>query len=401
MKSLASVTAGLTTTALLFATQLPGQSSFPEIHELHRRVAIIRSQLPQITALSDKYAAFLGRDGSGRFLISRRIDPAFFLEFTTRAGGPPDTQDADNPAIAGLALLPVRHWVGTAFGVAAKAEQLRSQARPVLIIGPANGRPESLLGDVPFIDDGARNSDRADASLNGIANMIAAWTLYCEVVSAATRNGWQPGVLLSVLMPGATAHNARAKFRMPDVTPDPIPGGVLGAHYLDAVDSILAHAAAPAHVTLMDTVAARLRALRNSGATLFAGSCGHYLMEEIPHDAASSTTFSVLPAAGSVAPNGMPSSKRGDAMVWFGYGGYDCPNADVSRSFQQLGLRVVLATDHLPDYPPDNVLAEIPLLWQLPDGTVPLPFAPGRVAPISSVDMALHYIWFRRLLTPP
>jgi len=95
MKSFASLTAYVATTALVFATHLPGQNRSPEIDELQRRVAIIRSQLPQITALSDKYATFLGRDGSGRFLISRRIDPALFQEFLARAGGPPDTQDAE------------------------------------------------------------------------------------------------------------------------------------------------------------------------------------------------------------------------------------------------------------------------------------------------------------------
>ena len=401
MKFLASLTARLAPIALCFATPILAQSQSPEIDELHRRVAVIRSQLPQIAALADKYAKFLGRDGSGRFLISRRIDPAFFLEFLTRAGGPPDTQDADNPAIPGLALLPVRHWAGNGLGLASKVEELRAQARPVLIIGPANGRPDALLNNAPFIDDGAPNGDRTGASMNGVANMIAAWTLYCEVVSAATRDGWQPGVLLSVLMPGASANNALAKFRMPSLTPKPIPASTLGAQYLDAVDAILTKAAAPAHVTLIDTIAARMRTLRDSGATLYAASCGHYLMEEIPRDAMSSRVFSVLPAVGSAPSPGASFSHRGDVMLWFGYGGYDCPNADVSRSFEDIGLRVVLASDHPPVSPPRNVFAEIPLPWQLPDGIVPLPFAPNRMAPVSSVDMTLHYIWLRRLLATP
>ena len=98
---------------------------------------------------------------------------------------------------------------------------------------------------------------------------------------------------------------------------------------------------------------------------------------------------------------GTRASTRGDVMEWFGYGGYDCPNADVSRTFEDLGLRVVLASDHPPASPPSNVIAEIPLPWQLPDGIVPLPFAPKRMAPVSSVDMALHYIWLRRLLATP
>src|SRR5450755_2806680 len=117
MESFASLTARIATFALFFAIPAAAQSTSPEIDELHHRVAVIRSQLPQITALADKYVKFLGREGSGRFLISRRIDPAFLLEFLGRAGGPPDTQDADNTGASGLAILPVRHWAGNGLGI--------------------------------------------------------------------------------------------------------------------------------------------------------------------------------------------------------------------------------------------------------------------------------------------
>ena len=389
--------------ALGASTPARSQGGPPEVDELRRRVAVMRSQLPQITLLADKYAAFLGYDGSGRFVISRQIDPAFYLEFQGRAGGPPDTQDADVGAAAGLALLPVRHWDGTGLGVAGNVEKFWAQGRPVLLVGPANGRPEPLLNGVPIIDDGAPNGDRTNASINGIANLIVAWVFYSEVVAAATRAGWQPGVLLSVLISGSTPHNDRAKFRMPGPAPERIPGGRLGALYLDTLDSILALAAAPDHRTLMDTVAARIRLLRGGGKTVYAGSCGHYLLEEIPRDAGTSTTFSVLPGAGTAtaAPARAPTPVPGDVMIWFGYGGYDCPNIRVAESFHRLGLKVVLASDALPPNGSQDVLAEIQLPWQLPDGVVPLPFSPGRVAPISSVDMAMHYLWLRRLLTAP
>ena len=386
---------------LFAAAPLIAQDHSPEIAELRRRIVTIRAQLPQLTTLADKYAPFLGYETSGRFLISRGIDPAFYLEFLTRAGGPPDTQDADNSVAPGLALLPVRHWDGNGLGITAKVEQLHAQGRPVLVIGPASGRPVALLNGAPFVDNGAPNGNRANASINGIANIIVGWTLYSEIVSAATRAGWQPGVLLSVLMPGATAHNARATFRMLGTTPAPIAAGVLGGEYLNAIDSILALAAAPEHVTLMDTLAARVRSLRGGGATLYAGSCGHYLMEEIPYDAATSSVFSVLPTTGGPPGSTSRTPKRDDVMIWFGYGGYDCPNAKVSGSFHDLGLKVVIVSDDPPANPSGNVLAEIHLPWQLPDGIIPLPFAPGRMAPVSSIDMAMHYVWLRRLLTAP
>jgi hypothetical protein len=221
------------------------------------------------------------------------------------------------------------------------------------------------------------------------------------VVAAATRAGWRPGILASVLVDGWEAHNDQAHFRMPTLAPAPIPAGVLGARYLAAVDSILDQAAAPAHQLLVDSIATKLRQLRKSGATLFAGSCGHYLLQEIPHDAQTSRLLAILPGGPAAFAAAARAPIRNDVMLWFGYGGYDCPNATVSDSFQNLGMRVVVVSDDPPADPPDNVIGEIRLPWQLPDGVVPLHFAPSRMAPVSSVDMALHYLWFRRLLTPP
>ena len=387
--------------ALFAPASCRAQGGPPEIDELRRRITVIRAELPEISALATKLAPFLAQAASSRLLIPRSLDPGFFLEFSVRAGGPPDTQDADVSTLGGLALLPVRHWDGTAFGVATRSERLQAQGRPVVVIGPASGRPDNLLGAAPFIDNGAPDGHIANASLNGVANLAAGWRLYAELVSAATRAGWRPGVLRSVLVAGADTFNASIRFRMPDAAPDPITAGTLGSAYLDAVDSILRLAADPGHRATMDSTAARLRELRQSGRRIFAGSCGHYLMEEIPRDAMISKTFAALPGDRRPVQSGAPFSSRGDAIIWFGYGGYDCPNATVADSFHTLGPQVVLvsdrpATDHRAD-----LLAEILLPWQLPDGAIPLPFPPGLFAPLSSVDMAVHYVWLRRLLGSP
>ena len=85
-------------------------------------------------------------------------------------------------------------------------------------------------------------------------------------------------------------------------------------------------------------------------------------------------------------------------MLWFGYGGYDCPNIEVAGTFNAAGLRVVVVADRPATEMAPGVAFQLPLSWRMPDAGAPLPFPPGAVAPTASVDMAIHYLWLRRLV---
>jgi hypothetical protein len=378
---------------------LAGQGDAPEVAELRARVTAIRSELPQVSAIADKYARFLGYESTGRLLLPRQLDPALYLEFLFRAGGPPGTEDTDGSDLPGLVLLPIRHWDGVGFGVASSIERWQGMQRPAVIIGPANGRPGIVTGG-SFLDDGAPDGSRANAPINGIANMMVAWTFYSEMVGAATRAGWQPGVLLSVMAPDANALNADAKFRMTtSAPPPPLPSGLLGGEYLDALDSALAFAATPAHLAAVKAAADRLNSARAAGHRIFVASCGHYVAEEIRADSTTSPFIPIDFERDISADLARHRAVAHDLIVWIGYGGYDCPNANVSGTFQALGLDVVLVTNMPPAPEPNEVVADIPLSWQIPDAVATIPFAPGHLAPISSVEMALHYLWLRRLTT--
>ena len=364
-------------------------------------MAAIRATLPHITAVAEKSATFLNHESTDRFLIPRQFDPAFYLEFYNRAGGPPDTHDTDNSSVPGLVLLPVRHWTGVGLGVAGAVERWQSTQRPVVIIGPANGRPNLVMGG-SFLDNGAPNGDREHASINGIANMIVGWTFYTEVAAAATRAGWQPGILLSVLDSGATVHNANARFHMPSTPPPPVvPAGRLGTAYLDAVDAALGFAATPMHQAAVNAAGDQLRALRAAGHKLFVASCGHYLAEELPRDSLDSPFIPIDFRKDMASEFVHHGAAPHDVVLWIGYAGYDCPNAEVAGTFRTLGLGVVLVTNLPPTPAPNEVIAEIPLSWQTPDAVATIPFAPGHVAPLSSIEMALHYLWLRRLVAIP
>jgi hypothetical protein len=271
---------------------------------------------------------------------------------------------------------------------------------PVILIGLLAGKPPAMEVQ-GSIDNGAGDAAPGDPALNGVANMIVAWTFYAELVGAATRRGWQPGILLSVLVPGWERNNDSVRFRMPASPALPrIPAGSLGATYLAAIDSILVLSALPAHQADVRRAADSLRARRARGSHLFASSCVHYGLEEIPRDTVASP-FRGVDWRWSVDQKLRERGARpGDTMLWFGYAGYDCPNVAVSREFSEAGLGVVLVSN-LDAPPAPDLLAYVPLVWRSPDAVVPLPFRPGGVAPVSSVELALHYLWIRRLTAAP
>jgi hypothetical protein len=376
---------------------LLAQDDAREVTELRRRVAVIRQQLPAIIEAAEYAAGHFKDDSTKRILVSRSYDPAVGLEFYYRAGGPPESGNADDQSRRGVVIFPVRHWQGIGLGVAMQAEQYLREGRPTITIGPAAEKPGLPLGR-RFLDNGAPNGDRTHAALNGIANMIVAWTWYAEMVAAATRDGWWTASYLPVLRPGATQHNADVRFRMAVPPPATITAGTLGAAYLDALDSLLAAAEKPAHRRAVTTAADSLRAMAADGQRLFVASCGHYLQEEIQRDSVASPFRPVdwsWDVGGRLRERG---AAPGNGMLWFGYGGYDCPNVDVAGSFGAAALRVVVVTDRPSSEMPKHVVAQVPLSWRMPDAGAPLPFAPGAVAPTASVDMAVHYLWLKRLV---
>lgn len=379
---------------------LAAQDDAREVAELRRRIGVIRAQLPAITEAAEYAAGHFKGDSAKRILVSRKLDPGLGLEFYFRAGGPPESGNADDPSLRGVVLLPIRHWEGSGLGIAMLAQQYQEQGRPAIAIGSVADRPSIPVGR-RFLDNGAPTGDRAHEGINGIANMIVAWTWYAEVVSAATRDGWWTGTYFTVLQPGATQHNAMVKFRMPTPPPTVVAAGTLGAAYLDAVDALLARAGAAAHQKLVAQAADSLRARRREGGTLFVASCGHYLQESMQGDTLGSP-FRPLDwrwdVAGKLRARG---GGAGDGMLWFGYGGYDCPNIEVASTFNAAGLRVVVVADRPATEMAPGVAFQLPLSWRMPDAGAPLPFPPGAVAPTASVDMAIHYLWLKRLVGEP
>lgn len=384
-------------TAISGSATISAQGVPPEIAELRRRVSVMRTTMQNVTAAAEFAAATMTRDTTLRFLISRRLDPGTYIEFLVRAGGPPDTKDADDLSAHGVVIMPVRNWDRSALTIAMQAENWRVLGRAVITIGPSAGRPALPIGD-RLVDNGAPDGGTASADINGVANIIALWTFYSEFVAAASRLGWRQGIYLSDAATGGDAHNREIHFRMPDgdaVTP--VAAGQLGLAYLAGVESLLDRASDPRHQEEVVRAADSLRAWRKDGTRLLVASCGHYLLEEIPRQ--KGPPFRAFDWRWDPGPRLREAGvTKGDAMLWFGYAGYDCPHAPVAAPFSQAGLKVIVVSDRLLANLPDQVRSVVRLGWPATDAVVPIPFPPGVVAPTSSVDMALHYLWLRRLV---
>lgn len=386
-------------TLLLAPSFAPAQDIPPEISELRRRVVAIRGSLPAVTETAEYLARVFGADSTRRFLVSRQFDPATWMEWYWRAGGPPETGNADDPAARGVVILPIRAW-DQGLAAAMLAERYLGQGRPVVTIGSAAERPTLRVGQ-RVLDNGAPDGSRSYAAINGIANIIVGWTLYAEFVAAATREGWQPGSYLSVMAPGAEGYNGGVHFRMFSAPEPPrVAAGVLGAAYLDAIDSILVADAAAAHQALVRRSVDSLRARRARGGQLLVATCGHYLSDELPRDSIGSPFRHVewrWDIAGKLRER---EARPGDAMLWFGYAKYDCPNVEVADVFQQAGLGVVILSRELAPSRP-NVMVHLPMHFAPLDASVKVPFPPGDIGATASVELALHYLWIKRLVATP
>ncbi|MEO5799117.1 MAG: hypothetical protein ABIZ70_13435 [Gemmatimonadales bacterium] len=387
--------------ALLAPVGAPCQDPIPEVSELRRRITTMRGNLPDITEAAEYAVRLMSADSSLRFLSPMSVDAGFYRELFFHGGGPPETGNADDPTLPGVVILPVRTW-SSGLGISMRVERLHSTRRVVITIGARVGKPSLPIGE-RLIDNGGTNDD--SPPLNDLSNIVAWWTFYSEFLAAATRAGWQPGVYKSSPAPGAEAHNARVVFRMPaGAALTAVAPGQLGRQYLDGVEALLTAVATPTHRALVERGASLLRTARQGGATVFVASCGHYLLDEIPRDSLR-TPFRPIDWRWEMGKRLSEAGARpGDAMLWFGFGGLDCPHAEVSNAFAVAQLQVVTLTGPTPP-PAGSVALFIPAHWPQADGLARLPFAPGVAAPVASVEMVLHYLWIKRLVggqrTPP
>ncbi len=375
------------------------QGAPQEISGLRRRIAAIRAELPAITAVAEDVADRLGRNPQSRLLVSKSWNASFASEMTYHGGGVWDVQDADAPAARGIVLLPVRSWRGDALRASIVAEQQATKGRYTIVIGPDDLPPALKIGQ-QHLSSGPPDSTISGGEA-GLANAVVAWTLVAEMVAAASRDGWHPGVLLSAVAPGFEAVNNGISWRNNDtIAGHRIPAGQLGTAYLDELDRILVAAGSSQRVTAVERAATALKSVIERGGKVYMASCMQWLSEELPRDSRARGAVRGFDWRWDTEKILGNLTTPADAVVWFGYGGTDCPHSQPSGVFRRLKRATVVVAGPETAKPEPDFLW-IPQAWRLPDAAAPLPFSPGRIGPVADIEAGITWLWLKRLLAQP
>lgn len=386
--------------SLVTAARTSAQTAPAEVGELRRRVVAIRAELPAITALAEDAADRLGRNPQSRLLIPHAWDKSFFSEMMVHGGGVFGLEDADDSPLGGVVLLPVRNWDGEAMRASLVAERQLAKNRFTIVIGSDAGAPPMKIGQAR-LDNGAPDGTAAHSIETALANNVVAWTFVAELVAAASRKGWHPGVLRTSLMSDADALNAGLQWHTRDsAVAHRIPAGKLGSAYLDEIDRVLQLAGSPPRVAAVTRVATALRSVVAQGGKVYLGSCMHWLIEELPRDSLAKGPLRGFDWRWDPEANISRSTTAKDALVWFGYGGTDCPHAQVAAIFRQLKRPTAVVAGPETARPEADFLW-IPQAWRLPDAAAPLPFPPGSIGPLSTIEAGVTWLWLKRLISQP
>jgi hypothetical protein len=364
---------------------------------MRRRIAVIRSEMPAITAAAEDAADRLGRNPESRLMVSKSWDKSFWSEMVFHGGGPTGIEEADESPLSGILLLPVRSWDGDALRSAMFAERQLAKNRLTIVIGSTTGAPSFAVGQ-KRLDNGAPDGAASRSSETALANNIVAWTFVSELVAAASRKGWHPGVLLTSLMPGSESANSGIKWRVNDsAVSHQIPAGKLGSAYLDEADRVMQAAGGPARVVAVTRVATALKSVISHGGKVYMASCMHWLSEELPRDSLVKGGVRGFDWRWDTEKIITDLTTPNDALVWFGYGGTDCPHSQPAALFRQLKRPTAVVAGPETAKPEPDFLW-IPQAWRLPDAAAPLPFAPGSVGPVATMEAGVTWLWLRRLL---
>ena len=296
-----------------------------------------------------------------------------------------------------VVLLSVRAWDTDGDVMLEKLADYRQHGWLVTLIASQAGRPSDLEVDY-FIDNGAPTGASEHGRVNVLVNTALGWMWSCEYVSAMTRQGKLPGILVSVGIPGGREHNQPIQThegRLEVIDTDlAIPAGELALMYVGRLKRLVADLASPPRQAQLAEAADITADYLQRGRQVVVAGVGHLITGEQDKDYKSPFhgRHHVHVFRGHLARD----FNQGDLLIWIGYsGGVNTAHHDFASHIQAAGLDVI--TSYTPDPRLDEPalgdmrppLAHIDQSWSIGDTEVRMAVPPGHMAPISGINALL------------
>ena len=390
-------------------------SPVPVLDAFGQRLAGIRGQIPAVTAAAEAAADRVLAEPRTSLVVTTFPGAVEFAnELLSRAGGLAKALSAFQASQTGvdktIMLASVRSWEQDGAVVLPKLAEYRRRGYHVTVFGSRAGCPEPAAWDA-LVDNGAGDGGAASGTVNIIANVTLGWMWCCEYVSALSRKGKYPGILKSIALQGARENNAlyqnaEGRVWMGETT-NAVPAGRLADLYLQRMDRLMADLRSPHVQGSVSNAAAIIAASLREGRTVQLSGTGHLVNYEMMRDDLR-TPFKACRS--EKLGEGLVN---GDLVVWIGYmgnagliktGGVDRLSGLLASGIRMIsceapmpaagntdpGFLAQVLPERLAPLPvPSPVIAIVDQSWSMPDAEVPVPWAPGWMAPVSGINALL------------
>jgi uncharacterized phosphosugar-binding protein len=326
---------------------------------------------------------------------------SFSEEMINRAGGLSNIYPSESPDRVrfvtdhDIVLYSVRSWETDAETAIKRLNEYKGKNWKVILIASKKGMPSKLKYDF-FIDNGAPSGKAIYGRINILANITIGWMWCCEYVSAMTRKGKIPGILISISLEESTEHNK--KIQTPEGRlwigdcPEKIPAGKLANIYLERVKKLVFDLKSEKIQKQIDYASDIIASRMAEGKKVGISGVGHVIIDEVKRDL--KAPWIGFQAVGQVGRRRNAFSKYlqpGDLLVWIAYIGLNSKYVDFGRYIKEANLELI--TCFAPDLDDPSVnetgIAHIDQCWAKGDAEVPLPCHPWKMAPVSGINSGL------------
>lgn len=393
--------AGIVPSQNAVADSIDTSSLQPALRDFADRLPHVRAQAPDVTAAAEASAHRVIENPQALLHVPYTELTGLGDELTNRAGGLanalPLASRRRHATDHDIVLLSVRAWDTDGDVMLEKLADYRERGWMITLIASEAGRPDDLEVDF-FIDNGAPSGASEHGRVNVLINTALGWMWTCEYVSAMTRQGKLPGILISIGIPGGSAHDRRIQTREGRLqlseTDVAIPEGELALMYLGRLHRLVADLASPPRQRQIETAADITADYLDRERNVVVSGVGHLITGE--QDKEYHSPFHGRHFAHVNRGRLEQDFNQGDLLIWIGYSG------GVNSTYHDFASRITEAQlDVITCYTPDPRLdepdlgdigeprAHIDQSWAIGDTEVRMAVTPGHMAPISGINALL------------